>query len=370
MHLEQVTMNSHKNGGEVPAARLLWGVPLSLLRLERLMADLQAVLQSALRTGHGTAGVTRWLPPDLGGRAEHHAKGDTSGGECASLAAVRQLCTGLVQQITARCLPGGGPARDHGLPVDTPRPGAPRMPGRPGVRLPSAGRAGRTALLVPRDPYAASGSECLVFVLAYLRLLRARGEARARHADPLASPVPLGDFRPWDSGDTVLFRLLFQGHAEHLRLTPGSPPAPCPLARSLLLDDASAFALSDAGEEFAGYLVSACLDPENVRGAGPGDLLVLGRLTPSYNSADRVFAWGCHVLKCFRQPADNQEIVLCSFEEVGWPDWLDDPLPRAAGQNPKRHLHDTIRDLNRHQALPLIHFKGDGSGERMGWEYR
>jgi hypothetical protein len=39
-------------------------------------------------------------------------------------------------------------------------------------------------------------------------------------------------------------------------------------------------------------------------------------------------------------------------------------------KNPKILLHDTIKDLNRRQLPYLIHFKGDGTGRRIGWEYR
>jgi hypothetical protein len=38
--------------------------------------------------------------------------------------------------------------------------------------------------------------------------------------------------------------------------------------------------------------------------------------------------------------------------------------------SPKVRLHDTIKALNRHQAPYLVHFKGDGTGTRIAWEYR
>jgi hypothetical protein len=76
------------------------------------------------------------------------------------------------------------------------------------------------------------------------------------------------------------------------------------------------------------------------------------------------------VLKRFRQPSANQELILQSAEELGWARWFDDPLPRGQANNPKMRLHDTIKDLNRRQSPPLVHFKGDGSGTRVGWELR
>jgi hypothetical protein len=96
----------------------------------------------------------------------------------------------------------------------------------------------------------------------------------------------------------------------------------------------------------------------------------LGRLVPRYERADRLFCWGQQVLKHFLQPAANQETVLLAAEEQQWPGWFDDPLPPAPRKNPKKRLHDTLQDLNRRQRAQLIHFKGDGTGRRVGWEYR
>ena len=74
--------------------------------------------------------------------------------------------------------------------------------------------------------------------------------------------------------------------------------------------------------------------------------------------------------KTFRQPSGNQEIVLSTAEELLWPSWFDDPLPRRAGLSSKVRLHVTIKALNRYQKPHLVQFKGDGTGTRVGWEYR
>jgi hypothetical protein len=73
------------------------------------------------------------------------------------------------------------------------------------------------------------------------------------------------------------------------------------------------------------------------------------------------------LLKRFKVPAPNQEIVLSVFQEEGWPVRIDDPLPPAVDQNPKRRLHDTIVSLNRTLRCPRIRFLGDGSGEGIRW---
>ena len=95
-----------------------------------------------------------------------------------------------------------------------------------------------------------------------------------------------------------------------------------------------------------------------------------GRLTPSYDAERRLFRWGQHILKRFRQPSVNQEAILAAAEELGWPELFDDPLPGKAGVNAKRRLHDTVKDLNRRQIQPRIHFLCNNDGEGVGWAAR
>lgn len=75
------------------------------------------------------------------------------------------------------------------------------------------------------------------------------------------------------------------------------------------------------------------------------------------------------VVKQFKVPAPNQEVVLAVFHEEGWPVRIDDPLPPRADLEPKRRLHDTINSLNRNQKTPLIRFLGDGTGQGVRWEF-
>jgi hypothetical protein len=74
------------------------------------------------------------------------------------------------------------------------------------------------------------------------------------------------------------------------------------------------------------------------------------------------------LVKRFKWPAANQETILNAFQEEGWPDRIDDPLPPKPEQDPKRRLSDTIKCLNRNQTVQLIHFSGDGTGEGVLWE--
>lgn len=73
------------------------------------------------------------------------------------------------------------------------------------------------------------------------------------------------------------------------------------------------------------------------------------------------------IVKQFKVPAPNQEMVLAAFEEEHWPTRIDDPLPPQADQDPKRRLHDTIVSLNRSHKHRMLKFMGDGSGEGVRW---
>jgi hypothetical protein len=89
---------------------------------------------------------------------------------------------------------------------------------------------------------------------------------------------------------------------------------------------------------------------------------------PEWDKERQELRVGLLVVKQFKVPAPNQEMILASFEEEGWPVRIDDPLPPHADQDSKRRLHDTIVTLNRHQKNRLIRFSGDGSGEGVRWD--
>lgn len=86
-----------------------------------------------------------------------------------------------------------------------------------------------------------------------------------------------------------------------------------------------------------------------------------------WNPERRELTVNSDVVKRFRVPAPNQQLVLTAFQEEGWPERIDDPLPPAQGIQPKRRLHATINCLNRNQKLHLIRFGGDGNGHGICW---
>jgi hypothetical protein len=218
-----------------------------------------------------------------------------------------------------------------------------------------------------KQAHRAAQDEFLFFVMAYCQLLVARLEAHEQNVDPRTRPVPWFDFPDWSVGSDILFWMLYQGHVEHFCQTtnPVSGELVFTPVLTLNLSETSSFALTKIGKAFAAVFLGDALVPADKETfAAAWDSLLLGRLVPHYCSGgERVFGWGVHVLKHFQQPSPNQELILCTAEELDWPNnWFDDPLPRRGKKNPKVHLHDTIKDLNRRQKQPyLLHFVGDGN---------
>jgi len=107
--------------------------------------------------------------------------------------------------------------------------------------------------------------------------------------------------------------------------------------------------------------------PEKVAGPGSNHLL------PLWDPKARQLWLSSRLLKAFRQPAPNQTMILDVFQEEQWAEsQIDDPLSRAAGEaetDAKRRLHETIKNLNRGLPPGTIRFHGDGTGQRVRWEY-
>lgn len=128
---------------------------------------------------------------------------------------------------------------------------------------------------------------------------------------------------------------------------------------AVIFDDRSCFVLSDDGIVLAASSFSSSFS--TVKSAPHS-------VVPSWKS-DRSELWfGEVVVKRFRWAAVNQETILATFEEDGWPARIDDPLPYATAQDPKRRLGDTIKCLNRNQCAPIMRFRGDGTGEGVRWD--
>jgi hypothetical protein len=93
----------------------------------------------------------------------------------------------------------------------------------------------------------------------------------------------------------------------------------------------------------------------------------VARPKPQWDAQRRELRFQGVVVKRFRKPAPNQELILAAFEESGWPPRIDDPLPPHSDIPPTDRLHDTLGRLNRTLRNPLIRFGGDGGGEGIYW---
>jgi hypothetical protein len=173
--------------------------------------------------------------------------------------------------------------------------------------------------------------------------------------------------------------LVHKGYAEHaLELTPGQAVARVfRRTASLKFSAASCFVLSDAGVDFAASLSTGqCYLPPtaevfaDVRQqiAMDGDALA-PPAPPQWDKHARILRVGEQVVKHFRVPASNQELILSAFQEEGWPPSIDDPLPPAPEIDAKRRLHDAINRLNGNQKVRLLVFKGNGNGRGVYWTH-
>lgn len=91
-------------------------------------------------------------------------------------------------------------------------------------------------------------------------------------------------------------------------------------------------------------------------------------IQPCWNADRRELYFGDVLIKKFRVPAHNQEWILQSFEDEGWPESIQDTLPSDYNTCPKTRLRDTISRLNRKQLNPRLRFRGNGTGRAICWE--
>jgi hypothetical protein len=126
----------------------------------------------------------------------------------------------------------------------------------------------------------------------------------------------------------------------------------------------SCFVLSDEGKAFANSVCSSSIDRLMVSKRSENSSFAV---TPSWDDERRELHYRGHLIKRYRLPSPNQIAILSAFEEEKWPSKIDDPLVPSDDQDPKRRLHDTIRNLNRSHRLPLIKFVGDGTGQGVLW---
>jgi hypothetical protein len=172
--------------------------------------------------------------------------------------------------------------------------------------------------------------------------------------------------------------LILRGFAEHARETtiPGDsersfrklPATAFPLDTFVVL---SARGASDLKKVFgADRKVSDAVDRQTTAKAAQSEVVAGDAyLTPEWDPVRRELRYQGGVIKRYRVPAQNQALVLEAFQESGWPEYIDDPLPPSAGQDSKERLLATIKSLNRSQRSQLIRFHGNGNGQQIYWQH-
>jgi hypothetical protein len=88
---------------------------------------------------------------------------------------------------------------------------------------------------------------------------------------------------------------------------------------------------------------------------------------PHWNPDRRELTYRGQLVKCYRVPSPNQELILSVFQEEDWPEFIDDPLPPLADAEPHRRLQATVKSLNRRQVNKLVRFRGNG-GMKVFWQ--
>ena len=91
-----------------------------------------------------------------------------------------------------------------------------------------------------------------------------------------------------------------------------------------------------------------------------------GTSLPCWDVERRELRLGHEVVKRFRRPARNQEIILGAFQEDGWPPRIDNPLSDNGDTCAVDRLHEAVRRLN-HQERCLLRFRSDGNGLGVQW---
>jgi hypothetical protein len=133
----------------------------------------------------------------------------------------------------------------------------------------------------------------------------------------------------------------------------------------------SCFVLTPEGRQFARELCAngaAVAAPQIPCASRPAVAAAGIAASPVWDCVRKELRLDGVLVKRFRVQSPNQETVLMAFQEECWRELIDDPLPQTVNQCPKRRLHDTIKNLNRHQLHRLIRFHGNGNGQGVRWD--
>jgi hypothetical protein len=90
-----------------------------------------------------------------------------------------------------------------------------------------------------------------------------------------------------------------------------------------------------------------------------------GHEKPEWEPALGELRYRGQVVKQFHRSAPNQECILNAFQELGWPERVDDPLPKERGAGGLERLRETVKSLNRGQHV--LHFRVEPDGRGVRW---
>ncbi len=218
---------------------------------------------------------------------------------------------------------------------------------------------------------------------AMATLLEAFDYALDTESDRWSFAIPVHTLHELGLNETDLRWFVRKGYVDHARevTVPGDDGREFRSTGNLTFTRRTCFVLTDAGAAHARFLSGAASaeiranEPQTFSGGnGHGIYASVGsrQAAPSpaihWDPQARRLRVNGIIVKRFKWPAMNQELILTAFQEEGWPVRIDDPLPCVPEQDPKRRLSDTIKCLNRKQACRLIRFCGDGTGEGVIWE--
>ncbi len=210
-----------------------------------------------------------------------------------------------------------------------------------------------------------SGDTSVAIREGMLRLLEALELARDAACDAWEFALEIPTLQQMGIHSSQLRWLIRKAYIEHGRETTvdGMELRTFEPIAGLSFAISSCFVLTASGESLARSMrgdratTVAHIQPRRVDVAG----------RPTWDEDLRELRFQGQVIKRYKVPSPNQQIVLAAFDEESWPCRVDDPLMPHPEIDPKRRLHDTIKSLNRHQINPLLRFYGDGTGEGVLW---
>jgi len=243
----------------------------------------------------------------------------------------------------------------------------------------------RNAVDANREPVAPQPPQPLSqrMVAGLTFLLQAREYADDVQTDLWDFALELRELRSVELTNSDLRWLVMKGYVEHARETtvPGEAQRSFRRTKGLWFNKRTCFVLTDEGAEAAHALGVFETDMNHIADAATAKVTALApqtvvaaaepepvaRVVPRWDGDLQELRVAGVIVKQFKVPAPNQEMILSAFQEENWPVRIDDPLPPAHDQDSKRRLHDTIVSLNRNHKSRFIRFMGDGTGEGVRW---